>query len=148
MTSGATRIRPAQPGDLPAVERLIADAQLPLAGARKAFETGFVADEDTRIVGAAAMERFADGALLRSVVVDPSVRGQSLGQRLTIAAIEEARRLTLPALYLLTTTAAGFFPRLGFVPIIRDGVPPSVQQSIEFRSACPASAVVMELRLR
>ena len=49
----------------------------------------------------------------------------------------------MPAVYLLTTTADGFFPRFGFSRITRDDVPDSVKGSVEFRSACPASAVVM-----
>ena len=39
------------------------------------------------------------------------------------------------------------FTRFGFVQTTRDVVPTGVQQSIEFRSACPASAVVMRKAL-
>jgi amino-acid N-acetyltransferase len=67
--------------------------------------------------------------------------------RLTVAAIEDAQHRALPALYLLTTTAEHFFPRFGFERITRDEVPASVQTSIEFRGACPASAIVMRRRL-
>jgi amino-acid N-acetyltransferase len=79
--------------------------------------------------------------------VDEDHRGTGLGNRLTAAAIEDARRRALPALYLLTTTAERFFPRFGFERISRDDVPASVQASIEFREACPASALVMRKRL-
>ena len=77
----------------------------------------------------------------------PTDRGTGLGGRLTAAAIEEAQRLQLPALYLLTTTAEEFFPRFGFERITSHEVPDSVKQSIEFREACCASAVVMLKRL-
>jgi amino-acid N-acetyltransferase len=79
--------------------------------------------------------------------VDAGCRGAGLGARLTEAAIADARRRELPALYLLTTTAERFFPRFGFERITRDEVPASVQASIEFRGACPASAIVMRKRL-
>jgi amino-acid N-acetyltransferase len=49
--------------------------------------------------------------------------------------------------FLLTTTAEKFFPKFGFEAITRADVPASVQTSVEFRSACPASAVVMRKRL-
>jgi amino-acid N-acetyltransferase len=49
--------------------------------------------------------------------------------------------------FLLTTTAERFFPRFGFEEIARDEVPASVQASVEFQSACPASAIVMRKRL-
>jgi amino-acid N-acetyltransferase len=47
----------------------------------------------------------------------------------------------------LTTTAERFFPKFGFEPIDREQVPPSVRESVEFQSACPASAIVMRKRL-
>ncbi len=50
--------------------------------------------------------------------------------------------------YLLTETAADFFPRFGFQPIARSAVDPAVQTSIEFTSACPASAVAMVVMLK
>ena len=50
-------------------------------------------------------------------------------------------------MYLLTTTAERYFARFGFVQIARDDVPGAVQQSVEFREACPASAVVMRTEL-
>ena len=40
-----------------------------------------------------------------------------------------------------------FFPKFGFEQIARADVPASVQASVEFQSACPASAVVMRKRL-
>ena len=100
------------------------------------------------IVGSVALELYSGGALLRSLAVDQPERGGRLGHRLTEAAIARARELGTPALYLLTTTAERFFPRFGFQPIDRTEVPASVQDSVEFRSACPASAVVMRRVLR
>jgi len=50
-------------------------------------------------------------------------------------------------LYLLTTTAADFFPRCGFRRIARADVAPAVQQSVEFTTACPSSALVMARQL-
>jgi amino-acid N-acetyltransferase len=106
-----------------------------------------VAKDDDRLVGAAAVELYADGALLRSVVVDPAARGRGLGYRLTEAALSVAKARGSRTAFLLTTTAATFFPKLGFERITRDDVPTSVQTSVEFKSACPASAVVMRKRL-
>ena len=51
-------------------------------------------------------------------------------------------------MFLLTTTAEQVLPAIWFRVIARDEVPASVQASVEFHSACPASAVVMRKRLR
>jgi amino-acid N-acetyltransferase len=133
----------AQPEDIASVLSLLERHGLPLDGADAMGDAVVVARLDGRVVGAAGLERYADGALLRSVVMDASAQGHGLGQRLTEAALALARDLCMPRVFLLTTTADGFFPRCGFERIGRADVPESVRQSVEFRSACPASAIVM-----
>ena len=129
--------------DGPLILQLLSGAGLPLDGFVEHLDTALVVRDGGAIVGCAALEVYADGALLRSVAVAPVARGRGLGHRLTEAAITLAESLHQPALYLLTMTAEEFFPRFGFVRIERAEVPASVQQSVEFRSACPASAIVM-----
>ena len=137
------RIERATPSDADDLLALMARAHLPTDGLASHLDAAFVAREGDRLVGSAALEVYADGGLLRSVAVEADRRGTGLGAHLTAAAIADAQRLALPALYLLTTTAAHYFPRFGFERITRDDVPASVQASIEFREACPASATVM-----
>ena len=129
--------------DGPSIVQLLRDAELPVDGLLDHLETAFVARIDGRIVGCAALETYEDGALLRSVAVAPAVQGQAIGRRLIDAAVGLAESLGAPAVYLLTTSAGRYFPKLGFVPITRAHVPASVRESVEFRSACPASAEVM-----
>jgi amino-acid N-acetyltransferase len=133
----------ASEADGPSMLQLLRDSGLPLDGLVDHLHTALVARDSAAIVGCAALEIYSDGALLRSVVVTPAVRGRGVGERLTEAAIALARSLRTPSMYLLTTTAESYFPRFGFVRTTRELVPAGVQQSIEFRSACPASAVVM-----
>ena len=141
-----TSIEPARPDDLDAVMALLAELHLPADGLRDHLPTTLVAREDDRIVGSAAIEIYADGALLRSVAVAPACQGR-LGRRFALAAIQRAHESGAAAIYLLTTTAERYFPKLGFAPITRDEVPATVQRSIEFTSACPSNAIVMHKRL-
>jgi amino-acid N-acetyltransferase len=140
-------IHAADAQDLPAVRRLLETQHLPLDGIDEHVSTMVVAKQGSDVVGAAAVELYADGALLRSVVVDPVVQGQGLGHRLSEAALRIAQDRGIHTAFLLTTTAETFFPKLGFERIVREDVPASVQASIEFQSACPASAAVMRKRL-
>ena len=140
-------IHPADNTDLPAVRQLLEAEHLPLDGLEAHLATMVVAKNAAGVVGAAAIELYADGALLRSVVVSPVVQGQGLGHRLTEAALDIAKHRHVKEAFLLTTTAERFFPKLGFEPILRQDVPQSVQASVEFQSACPASATVMRKRL-
>ncbi len=137
-------IERAHSDDVADVLRLLGQHGLPLDGASELGEAMVVARDAGRVVGAAALELYAGAALLRSVVVDASVQGQGVGRQLTAAALALASDLGVSTVFLLTTTAAGFFRRFGFEPIPRDGVPASVMASVEFQSACPASAVVMQ----
>lgn len=134
--------------DLPAVRQLLERQRLPLDGVDAHVGTMVVARDGARLVGAAALELYGDDALLRSVVVDPDFQGRRLGHRLTESALEAAGRYGVVDVFLLTTTAETFFPRFGFEQISRAQVPASVQASVEFQSACPASAVAMRKRLR
>jgi amino-acid N-acetyltransferase len=136
-------IEDATPADASNVLGLLERTHLPTDGLLDHLSTTLVARASGRIVGSAALEIYNDGALLRSVAVDPALQGAGLGHRLTEAVTERASEMGVPALYLLTTTAEHFFPRFGFSRIERQDVPASVQQSVEFQSACPSSAIVM-----
>ena len=140
-------IERARQGDVAGVLALLERHGLPIDGASSLGDNLVVARLNGAIVGAAGLELYADGALLRSVVVDATTQGRGLGHRLTEAALALARERGVKDAFLLTTTAAQFFPRFGFERISRDEVPESVRQSVEFRSACPASAVVMRARV-
>jgi amino-acid N-acetyltransferase len=133
--------------DLLEVHRLLERHKLPLAGVDEHVQTMLVARDGERIVGTAALELYDDAALLRSVAVEPMRRGRGLGRQLIEAALSLAQRHGATTVFLLTTTAERYFPRFGFETIARADVPASVQSSIEFRGACPASAIVMRKHL-
>jgi amino-acid N-acetyltransferase len=143
-------VRPATAADLNGVLALLREARLPRDGAADHFPDGFVVaeDESGAIVGAAGLESYGKSGLLRSVVVRADRRGTGLGQRLSRAVRDAAAARGLGELYLLTTTAEGFFPRLGFVRVERGALPKELGASAELRGACPASAVAMRLSLR
>ena len=137
------RIERAREEDLPEILALLEENELPQEGLGDHLATTLVAREGSRIVGSAALELYGPDVLLRSVAVRRDLRGCGLGQRLTRAALDLASEHGALRAYLLTETAAGFFPRFGFRPIPRSLVPQSVARSVEFVSACPASARAM-----
>lgn len=141
-------LRPARPGDRAALEALLRAAELPGEGLDEQFPAGYAVAEDAgALMGAAGIERYQGNGLLRSVVVAPRWRGRGLGERLVRDRLAWARAQGLGTVYLLTTTAAGYFPRLGFVPVERAEVPAALRASREFASVCPASAAVLALPL-
>lgn len=137
----------ARPEDLDAVLALLTDASLPRDGAAEHFENFLVTRAGSRVIGAVGMERYGPNALLRSLVVAPSHRGQGLGRALTERLLQEASKQGVKQVFLLTVTAPGFFPRFGFKRIAREEADAGVKQSVEFRAACCQSAVCMRLDL-
>jgi amino-acid N-acetyltransferase len=144
-----TTLRPAVAEDQAAVRALLASAELPVEGLEDFFPEGYaVAEVEGRIIGATGIETHGDDGLLRSAVVAPEWRGRGIGGLLAGERLSWAHRRGLRAVYLLTTTAAGYFPRLGFDPVAREDVPAGVQASSEFASTCPSSAAVLRRVLR
>jgi amino-acid N-acetyltransferase len=148
-------IRNAAPADVPAIERLLADADLPTAGVAEIISANsrdfFVAEagegEEKQLVGVAGLEVCCNNALLRSVAVRPEWRSHAVGRELVRRIVREGEGRGLHALYLLTTTAEHYFPRFGFERIERTAVAPEIAETVEFKSACPASAVAMKKTL-
>ena len=136
-------LREAAAADLPAVLALLERSQLPTAGVAEALPRFVVAEDRGRVVGAVGLEIYGSSALLRSAAVEESWRGAGVGRALIDRALEIARSERISDVFLLTTTAEHYFPRFGFSCVTRDSVSPEVQGSVEFKEACPASAVVM-----
>jgi amino-acid N-acetyltransferase len=136
-------IRPSEAADFEGSAALLEESRLTLEGFRESFGDALVAHRDGRIVGCVALEFHAGTALLRSLVVASSARGQRVGERLTGEALRVAATRGATDVYLLTETARDFFPRFGFRVEDRSLAPPAILGSVEFRTACPKSAVMM-----
>lgn len=136
-------LRQAQTGDLPAVLSLLGHQKLPTDGVESAIGDFIIAEEDGKLAGTIGLERYGHYGLLRSAAVADGWQGKGVGALLVGRLLETAQACGLTDLYLLTTTAAGYFPRFGFRTIPREAVPEPVQASVEFTSACPSTATAM-----
>jgi amino-acid N-acetyltransferase len=147
-------IRPATPDDLGAVTALLASGNLAPNGIEAQFGAQFAVAIDPTcdaVIGAAGVERYIDGTgsygLLRSAVVHDQWRGHGIGAALTHDRLAWAGNAGVSAVYLLTETAAEYWPRFGFQRTERTGAPAAIMASHEWRQGCPASAVAMRLTL-
>lgn len=140
-------VGPANPRDLPAIADLLTRSRLPLDGLEPHLATTLAAHDGAQLVGCAALELYEGAALLRSVAVESDRQSNGLGRRLTEAALALARERAIRTVYLLTTTAGDYFPRFGFRPVDRGDVAPDVRRSLEFTTACPDTALAMQLEL-
>ncbi len=128
----AVAIRPAGPDDLPALQRVAAQAYAryvsrigrepaPLtAGYAADVGSGsvWVAVEDSEVLGLLVVHRRADHALLENVAVMPSAQGRGIGAHLVAHAERLAAGWGLPEVRLYTNAAMTenltYYARLGY----------------------------------
>jgi arsenate reductase (glutaredoxin) len=94
-------------------------------------------------VGFGGLEIYGSDALLRSVVTLPPVRQVGMGAAIVATLEAEAQARRCRAIYLLTTSEADFFGRLGYKPCARAEVPDAIRASRQFAVLCPPTATVM-----
>lgn len=100
----------------------------------------FEGDELRGIIGLEILDRVA---LLRSLAVTTEYRGGGLGASLVKHVEHQAATRSVDSLYLLTTTAANFFSRLGYKSAARDAAPKAIRETAQFSGLCPASSAFM-----
>lgn len=147
--TATVRVRTATHDDLEPVRALLAAAGLPSADVDAQFGPRYAValSAEGDVIGAEGIELHGRYGLLRSAVVAEAWRGRGVGEALTRDRLAWARGEGLEAVYLLTTTAAAYFPKFGFERVERASAPGELQASSEFASVCPSSATVMRLSL-
>ncbi|HLG88251.1 MAG TPA: arsenic resistance N-acetyltransferase ArsN2 [Alphaproteobacteria bacterium] len=104
-------------------------------------------DLSGRTIGYGGIELHGPNALLRSIVIMPEARGSGLGGQVVAFLNSYAQLRGVERTWLLTTTAADFFRKLGFNDAKRSRAPDAIKATTEFASLCPASAICMSRAL-
>jgi amino-acid N-acetyltransferase len=132
MTSAHTdELRRARTSDVPAIKRLI-DVyagkillEKNLVTLYESIQEFWVAQVDGEIVGCGALHvLWSDLGEIRTLAVDPKVKGHGIGHKIAARLLDEARFLELHRVFVLTFET-DFFGRHGFVEI--DGTPVSAE---------------------
>lgn len=120
-------VRRARTSDVPAIKRLVDTyagrilLEKNLVTLYEAVQEFWVAELDGRIVGCGALHvLWSDLGEVRTVAVDPSVKGRGIGHAIVSRLLEVARELELERLFVLTFET-DFFGRHGFREI--EGTP-------------------------
>ena len=97
--------------------------------------------------GVVGLELKGNLGLLRSLAVAEAYRRQGLATQLVNKIEAYARSKDIDTLYLLTLTAEGFFSARGYHKTDRKSAPLALQETTEFKSLCPQTAVCMKKHL-
>ena len=100
-------------------------------------------DRNGRVAGGVGIEGLGPDVLLRSLAVSADYDGAGLGTVLLTAAEQAARNSDARRVFLLTTSAVGFFGKRGYSKLKRVDAPAAIRASQEFASLCPATAQLM-----
>jgi len=103
----------------------------------------FSVHENEEFVGVGGFEKYGEDALLRSVAILPEKQQLGRGGQIIQLIENKAKEVRIERFYLLTTTAAGFFDKKGYRRIDRINAPEALQQTTEFSTLCPDSAICM-----
>ena len=149
MSAASAEFRAPRAEDLPGVIALLKACGLPTDDLSAVNLEHFELAEDARghIVGLAGFDRAGSDALLRSLAVAPDWRGRGLAEALVARREAAARTAAVSRFFLLTTSAADYFRRLGYCDVARAEVPPAIAAHAQFLSLCPASATCLGKRL-
>ncbi len=124
--------------------RLLEEAKLPTADLTAGhLEHFFGCGTQDAPRGVVGLEVHGDDALLRSLAVGLRARGRGCARALVARAERYAREHGVRRIYLLTTTAADFFARLGYKRVEREKAPGSIRATSEFSALCPVSSVLV-----
>jgi len=130
------------------LSRLLVSCELPTTDLTGECSTQFYTSRSAHeLLGVVGLELYGDAALLRSLAVTTSARGRGLGAALVHYAERAASTLNARSLYLLTTSAEGFFVGLGYRNLDRHSAPKSIASTPQFSSLCPSSSAFMMKRL-
>lgn len=130
------------------VESLLTTAQLPVSDLGSSHSLNLLGiRHGTRLVGVVGVEVYGSVGMLRSLAVEPAHRSSGMGVGLVSDAETWAAEQGIETLYLLTTTAARFFARLGYEAVARSEAPAAIATTAQFSDLCPASSTFMRKSL-
>ncbi len=141
------RATPIDGADLDGLAFFLSGAGLPTADLREPGRVFYRIEAD-ELVGYGGIEGEGPDRLLRSLVVLPDRRRVGLGGVVLRLIEDEAGRMGVERLHLLTTTAARFFRTQGYADATRATAPATIATSAEFTKLCPASAAYLVKHLK
>jgi amino-acid N-acetyltransferase len=133
----------AKPNDREAIQQLLQQCNLPFEDIAPHLYNYVIAKAGDLVVGVNGIEIYAQDGLLRSLAVKPAFRRRGISGELNTRVLARAHTMGLRTLYLLTQTIEDYAARSGFHKVDRQSVPETIKNTIEFKSACPETAVCM-----
>lgn len=138
---------PIKQDDLASIAQLLKENKLPYEDLLSSQVLFITRKSEGVLIACIGMEKYGQDALLRSFAVDNAFKNKGIGAELLHELLTKCKEENIKTLHLLTTTAAEYFEKKGFVRAERISAPMAVAQSKEFSELCPSSSVYMKREL-
>lgn len=129
------------------LKQFLEEVDLPTEDLNEKIDLFYWQSPDGNAVACGGFEQYGEIGLLRSVAIRPGQQKKGTGSIWVSRLMDQASEMGMQDLYLLTTTAEGFFKKMGFENQDRESVPQAIKESEEFSSLCPSTAVLMHKKL-
>ena len=129
------------------LKEFLEEVELPTEDLTEKIDLFYWQNADGNAVACGGFEQYGEIGLLRSVAIRPGQQKKGTGSIWVSRLMDQASEMGMQDLYLLTTTAEGFFKKMGFEKQDRENVPQAIKESEEFSSLCPSTAVLMHKKL-
>ncbi|MGE3831471.1 MAG: arsenic resistance N-acetyltransferase ArsN2 [Parvibaculaceae bacterium] len=133
--------------EIPALKDSLMDAHLVAEDIEDGAARFFQFTHGHAICGYGGIELHGRDALIRSLVVLPVFRSNGIGKKCVDQLERLARSAGATQGFLATTTAKGFFERVGYRAIDRSEVPPRILATRQLSGLCPSTAPLMHKAL-
>lgn len=143
MTPSTLTLKKADQTWFPHIKELLQAVDLPTQDLNEKIHLYYSQGEKVSPIACGGFEQYDQIGLLRSVAIHQDAQGKGIGKQWVSQLMEEAKKMGMRELYLLTTTAEHFFQKMGFEKQEREKVPQAIKDSEEFSSLCPSTAILM-----
>lgn len=133
--------------DIEVISKLLKENNLPYEDLRSSQVIFITRKSEGKLIACIGIEKYGQDALLRSFAVDNAFKNKGIGAELLHELLTKCKEEGIKTLHLLTTTAAKYFEKKGFVRAERVSAPLAIAHSKEFSELCPSSSVYMKREL-
>lgn len=129
--------------EISSIQKLLQECGLPYNDITDHISNFILAKNGSDLIGTIGLEMYGNIGMIRSLAVTDSYRGKSIAKALYTRILAYAHLHGIEELYLLTTTAEGFFLKNDFRKLERNNVPETIHATNEFQNLCPSTALCM-----
>lgn len=133
-------IQPLNGSQINSIISLLNLFDLPVSDLETAPVHFFGIKEKNNLIVIGALEIYSKNAVLRSVAVHPDFQNSGYGKEMIHFLENKALEFGVKKLFLLTTTADGFFTKLNYQSTHREFCPDDIKSSTQFAQICPSTA--------